>query len=52
MSTHHEKTSSEVSDQVRLKLACSATEASMRLEMLVTETRDIIYYLGSEQHRR
>ena len=24
-----------------LKLACSATEASMRLEILVTETRDI-----------
>ena len=33
--------SSGVSDQVRLKLACSATEASMRLEILVTETRDI-----------
>ena len=30
-----------VSDQVRLKLACSATEASMRLEILVTETWDI-----------
>ena len=30
-----------VSDQVRLKPACSATEASMRLEILVTETRDI-----------
>ena len=29
------------SDEVRLKLACSATEASMRLEILVTETRDI-----------
>ena len=29
------------SDQVRLKLACSATEARMRLEILVTETRDI-----------
>ena len=28
-------------DQVRLKLACSATEASMRFEILVTETRDI-----------
>ena len=27
--------------QVRLKLACSATEASMWLEILVTETRDI-----------
>ena len=30
-----------VSDQVRLKPACSATEASMRFEILVTETRDI-----------
>ena len=28
-------------NQVRLKLAHSATEASMRLEILVTETRDI-----------
>ena len=36
-----ESTSSGVSDQVRLKLACSATEASMRLEVLVTKTRDI-----------
>ena len=36
-----ENVSSVVSDQVRLKLACSATEASMRLEILVTETRDI-----------
>ena len=36
-----ENVSSGVSDQVRLKLACSATEASMRLEILVTETRDI-----------
>ena len=35
------KMSSGVSDQVRHKLACSATEASMRLEILVTETRDI-----------
>ena len=33
--------SSEVSGQVRLKLACSATEASRRLESFVTETRDI-----------
>ena len=37
----HEKTSSRVSDQVRLKLACSATVASMRLEILVKETRNI-----------
>ena len=36
-----ENVSSGVSDQVRLKLACSATEASIRLEILVTETRDI-----------
>ena len=36
-----ENVSSGVSDQVRLKLACSATEASKRLEILVTETRDI-----------
>ena len=36
-----ENVSSGVSDQVRLKLACSATEASMRLEILVTETKDI-----------
>ena len=36
-----ENVSSGVSDQVRLKLACSATEASMRLEILVTYTRDI-----------
>ena len=35
-----ENLSSGVSDQVGLKLACSATEASMRLEILVTETRD------------
>ena len=41
-----ENVSSGVSDQVRLKLACSATEASMRLEILLTETRDIT--LGSE----
>ena len=33
--------SSGVCEQVRLKPACSATEASMRLEILVTETRDI-----------
>ena len=31
-----------VSDQVRLKLACSATETSYRLEILDIETRDII----------
>ena len=37
-----EKVSLGVSDQVRLKLACSATGASRRLEILVTETRDII----------
>ena len=36
-----ENVSSEVSDQVRLKLACSATEASRRLEILAPETRDI-----------
>ena len=35
-----ENVSSGLSDQVRLKLACSATEASTRLEILVTETRD------------
>ena len=33
--------SSQVSGQVRLKLACSFTEASIRLGILVTETRDI-----------
>ena len=31
-----------ISDQVRLKLACSVTEASQRLEISYTETRDII----------
>ena len=36
-----ENVSSGVSDQVRIKLACSATEASMRVEILITETRDI-----------
>ena len=36
-----ENASSGFSDQVRLKLACTATKASMRLEILVTETRDI-----------
>ena len=36
-----ENVSLEVSDQVRLKLTCSATEASMRLEILVTETKVI-----------
>ena len=36
-----ENVSSGVCDQVRLKLACSTTEASIRLEILVTETRDI-----------
>ena len=39
--TPWENVSSGVSDQVGLKLACSATEASMRLEIVVTETRDI-----------
>ena len=39
--TTWENVSSGVCDQVRLKLACSATEATMRLEFLVTETRDI-----------
>ena len=43
--------SSGVSDQVRLKLACSATEASMRLEILVTEL-ETLHYLDSEQQRR
>ena len=33
--------SSGVTDQAGLQLACSATEASMRLEILVTETRHI-----------
>ena len=36
-----ENVSSGVSDQVRLKLACSAAGASMRLAILVTETQDI-----------
>ena len=36
-----ENVSSGVSDQVRLKPACSATEASMKFEILVTETIDI-----------
>ena len=36
-----ENVSSGISDQVRLQLACSATEASMTLAILVTETRDI-----------
>ena len=31
---------SGVSDQVKLKLACSATEASTRLEIMDIETRD------------
>ena len=49
--------SSGVSDQVRLKLACSATEARMRLEILVTETRDITlsraaYNKGADQTAR
>ena len=39
--TPWENVSSGVSDQVRLKLACWATEASMTLKILVTETRDI-----------
>ena len=33
--------SSGDTDQARHKPACAATEASMRLEILVTETRDI-----------
>ena len=38
----HDKTvSSGVSYQVSLKLACSATKASMSLELFVTESRDI-----------
>ena len=36
-----ENLSSGVSDQVGLKLACSTTKASMRLEILVKETGDI-----------
>ena len=36
-----ESVSSRVSDQVGLKLACSATEASMKLDILVAESRDI-----------
>ena len=36
--------SSEVSDQVSLKPACSATEDSMRFEILVTETKDTTLY--------
>ena len=39
--TSWENVSSGVSNQVRLKLSCSAAEASNRLEILVTETRDI-----------
>ena len=38
----HEKPVFGVFDQVSLKPACSATEASWRLEILDTETRDII----------
>ena len=37
----HVKTCLRESDQVRFKLACSATETSLRLEILDTETRDI-----------
>ena len=33
-----------ISNQVRFKLACSATEASQRLEILYTETRGLILY--------
>ena len=39
--TSWKNVSSGVSDQVRLKLVCSATETTMRLEILVTETRDM-----------
>ena len=39
-----------VSDQVSHKPARATTEASLRLEILDIETRDI-YYLGSEQQR-
>ena len=43
-----------VSDQVRLKPACSATETetSYSLEIAAKASRGIIYYLGSEQQRR
>ena len=37
-----ENISSEVSDQVRLKLACSGTETSYSLEISAIESRDII----------
>ena len=37
----HEKTCLREFPFMSDKLACSATEASMRLEILVTETRDI-----------
>ena len=40
-----------VSVQLRLKPACSATEASWSLEILDIETIEILYYLGSEQQR-
>ena len=39
--TTRQNVSSGVSDQIRLKPACAATEANMRLEILVTETRGI-----------
>ena len=39
--TTQQNVSLGVSDQAKHKPACSATEASMRLEILVTETRDI-----------
>ena len=42
--TTRQNVSSRVSDQVRLKLACSATAANIRLEILVTETRDFTLY--------
>ena len=45
-----ENLSSGVPDQVRLKLAYSATEASTRLEILVTKTRDIT--LSSQQKQK
>ena len=42
---------SGVSDQVKLKLACLATEASMRLEIWLQKL-ETLHYLGSEQQRR
>ena len=43
--------SSGVSDQVRLKLACSASEANMSLKFWLQEL-ETLHYLGSEQQRR